>query len=67
VEWSYSAAVHEEETIRSLGERYLEVLAELIEHCRSAEAGGFTPSDFPLARVSQEQLNNLLVEVDFDG
>ncbi len=35
-------------------------LAALLDHCRSAEAGGFTPSDFPLAGLDQEALNRLL-------
>jgi microcystin synthetase protein McyA len=31
----------------------------LIDHCLSPEAGGFTPSDFPLADLDQQQLDQL--------
>jgi len=62
LEWSYSTAVHAEDTIRNLAERYIEVLEELLEHCRSAEAGGFTPSDFPEAELDQEELDELVAE-----
>jgi hypothetical protein len=36
-----------------------EELRALVAHCREAGAGGFTPSDFPLARLSQRQLDRL--------
>jgi len=32
-------------------------LQAVIEHCLSPEAGGFTPSDFPLAEIEQEILD----------
>jgi hypothetical protein len=35
-------------------------LRELIEHCKSPEAGGYTPSDFPLAGLDQAGLDHLL-------
>ncbi|WP_217653577.1 non-ribosomal peptide synthetase [Seinonella peptonophila] len=36
---------------------YMEQLQQLITHCCSAEAGGYTPSDFPLAQVTQTELD----------
>jgi hypothetical protein len=45
---------------------YMKALRELIAHCQSAEAGGFTPSDFPLIEVSQQELDFALSEIEFD-
>jgi non-ribosomal peptide synthase protein (TIGR01720 family) len=56
--WVYSEAVHRRETIAGLAQGYLEALQELIAHCQLAEAGGFTPSDFPLARLEQPELDD---------
>jgi hypothetical protein len=42
----------------------MEELRALIAHCLSPDAGGYTPSDFPLANLAQEQLNNLLTGLD---
>ncbi|HEX2077658.1 MAG TPA: amino acid adenylation domain-containing protein, partial [Longimicrobium sp.] len=55
----YSEALHRPETVQAVAERYAEELRALIAHCTSAEAGGFTPSDFPLARLTQAQLDRV--------
>src|SRR5581483_3085972 len=60
VQWSYSETLHRHATIEKLAQGYLEALQELIEHCQSPQAGGFTPSDFPQARLSQSALDALL-------
>jgi non-ribosomal peptide synthase protein (TIGR01720 family) len=60
VRWSYSEAVHRRETIERLADDYLAALLAIIRHCQSPEAGGYTPSDFPLAGLSQEDLEKLL-------
>jgi hypothetical protein len=56
----YSEAVHRRENIEGLAQGYLEALQELIAHCQLAEAGGFTPSDFPLAKLEQQELDGLI-------
>jgi non-ribosomal peptide synthase protein (TIGR01720 family) len=59
--WNYSTQVHRRETIATVAEKFLVALRSLIEHCRSSEAGGFTPSDFPLATgIKQEQLDQIV-------
>ena len=63
VEWRYSQKIHREETIEGVASGYLRALRELIEHCRAAGAGGFTPSDFPLARLNQKDLDHLLGDI----
>ncbi len=60
--WTYSRNVHERVEVEELARLYVEELGRLIEHCREAEAGGYTPSDFPLAGLSQEGLDALVGE-----
>src|SRR5262249_2006036 len=54
---------HRHETIAALAEEYLECLRELIRHCTSGLASGFTPSDFAEADLGQQELDTLLAEV----
>jgi FkbH-like protein/non-ribosomal peptide synthase protein (TIGR01720 family) len=64
LDWVYSQNIHHRETIQDLAERFLEALNALIIHCQSREAGGYTPSDFPDADLSQEELDELLESID---
>ncbi|MEU4805248.1 non-ribosomal peptide synthase/polyketide synthase [Actinosynnema sp. NPDC023587] len=57
--WEYSENVHDGDTVRRLAERVLEALREIVAHCASPGAGGHTPSDFPLARLTQEQVDRI--------
>ncbi|MFE9746688.1 non-ribosomal peptide synthase/polyketide synthase [Saccharothrix saharensis] len=57
--WQYSEHVHDEDTVRRLAERTLEALREIVAHCAQPGVGGRTPSDFPLARLDQEQVDAL--------
>jgi non-ribosomal peptide synthase protein (TIGR01720 family) len=57
--WIYSEQVHRRTTIERLAHGHLEALRALIAHCQSPEAGGFTPSDFSLARLDEERLSKL--------
>ncbi|HEX7241190.1 MAG TPA: amino acid adenylation domain-containing protein, partial [Longimicrobiaceae bacterium] len=56
----YAEGVHRHETVERLAEGYADELRELIAHCTSEEAGGYTPSDFPLAGLKQAELDGLL-------
>src|SRR5579883_2740896 len=49
LQWTYSNRLHQHATIEQLARHYIEALQTLITHCQSPEAGGYTPSDFPLA------------------
>ncbi len=64
VEWTYSNRFHARATIERLARGYLESLRELIEHCQSPQAGGFTPSDFPEAGLTQTALDAVLATVE---
>ncbi|WP_458737095.1 non-ribosomal peptide synthetase [Pseudomonas chlororaphis] len=59
--WSFSQAMFEPATIQRLADDYAEELKALIEHCSQPEHRGVTPSDFPLARLNQQQLDRLPV------
>ena len=57
--WTYAEGVHRRETVEALAARFAGELRALVAHCR-AGAGGVTPSDFPLARVSRAELDALV-------
>ncbi|NJO80370.1 MAG: hypothetical protein HC827_18900 [Cyanobacteria bacterium RM1_2_2] len=63
LDWSYSRAIHHRSTITTLAEEYLTALRHLIQHCLSPDAGGYTPSDFPLMAIDQAELDELLAEL----
>jgi non-ribosomal peptide synthase protein (TIGR01720 family) len=56
--------VHRRETIERVAEQFAAALRKLIAHCQSEEAGGHTPSDFPLARLDQESLDTLMANYE---
>jgi natural product biosynthesis luciferase-like monooxygenase protein/amino acid adenylation domain-containing protein/non-ribosomal peptide synthase protein (TIGR01720 family)/FkbM family methyltransferase len=60
VNWVYSDRLHRRETIAALAESFRDALSSLVAHCRSAAAGGFTPSDFPLARLDQATVDRVV-------
>ena len=64
LEWIYSRNIHRRQTIESLGQRFIQALRALIAHCQSPGAGGYTPSDFPEADLSQAELDDLLATLD---
>jgi amino acid adenylation domain-containing protein/non-ribosomal peptide synthase protein (TIGR01720 family) len=57
--WVYSADIHQRATIERLAARLADVLTEIIEHCTRPGAGGHTPSDFPLAGLTQSELDTM--------
>jgi non-ribosomal peptide synthase protein (TIGR01720 family) len=60
VEWRYSAEVHRRETIERLADQFLAALSALIRHCLAPDAGGYTPSDFAMAELTQDELDEML-------
>lgn len=61
--WTYSEKVHQRATIERLASGFMEALQALIAHCQSPDAGGYTPSDFSAARLSQKQLDQFVAKV----
>ncbi|PPK65378.1 non-ribosomal peptide synthetase [Actinokineospora auranticolor] len=60
VDWEYAPGVHDEATVRALADRMLAALREIVVHCAAPGVGGRTPSDFPLARLAQSQVDALV-------
>jgi non-ribosomal peptide synthase protein (TIGR01720 family) len=56
----YSERIHRRETMEKLVGEYLQQLRQLMVHCQQPEAVAYTPSDFPQARLSQRELNQLV-------
>ncbi|MDT9633932.1 non-ribosomal peptide synthetase [Pseudomonas sp. JV449] len=59
--WTFSRERHDPQAIQDLAQAYLAELHALVAHCLEDNAGGLTPSDFPLAHLSQSQLDSLPV------
>ncbi|MDZ3993046.1 non-ribosomal peptide synthetase [Pseudomonas sp. Teo4] len=59
--WTYSTERYDEQTIAHLAEAYRQELLALVAHCLVDGNGSFTPSDFPLAHLTQEQIDALPV------
>jgi hypothetical protein len=60
LDWVYSEALHQHQTIEQLAQELISALRSLIAHCQSSNAGGYTPSDFPLIHLDQAKLEELV-------
>jgi amino acid adenylation domain-containing protein/non-ribosomal peptide synthase protein (TIGR01720 family) len=56
--WVFGPA-HSRATVERLARDFITELEALVAHCLSPEAGGWTPSDFPLARLDQGTLDRV--------
>ncbi|WP_338485301.1 non-ribosomal peptide synthase/polyketide synthase [Pseudomonas trivialis] len=61
LQWGFSREMFDAATIQRLADEYAVELKALIAHCCATPAGQVTPSDFPLARLTQQQLDALPV------
>ncbi|MCU1786941.1 non-ribosomal peptide synthetase [Pseudomonas sp. 13B_2.1_Bac1] len=59
--WTFSRERHDPQTLQALADAYLAELQSLVAHCLEDSVGGLTPSDFPLAHLTQAQLDALPV------
>ena len=62
IDWIYSEHYHCRTTVEQLAQGFKQNLIELILHCQSPQAGGYTPSQFPDADLSQAELDELINE-----
>jgi hypothetical protein len=53
----------DEAEVRELGEEWVAMLTGLAEHAARPEAGGHTPSDFPLLALAQDDLDVVAAEL----
>ena len=63
LDWRYSKNIHRQSTVETLANHYLQALEAIIAHCLSHDAGGYSPSDFPEADLSQDELDDLLSSI----
>lgn len=63
IHWTFANSIHRQATIGNLAQAFLHSLRSLIAHCLSANAGGYTPSDFSKARLDQASLDRLVARV----
>ncbi|WP_414542082.1 amino acid adenylation domain-containing protein [Nostoc sp. CCY0012] len=64
LDWTYSTTIHKDATVSSLADKFVQALREIISYCQAADAGGYTPSDFSKAKVSQKDLDFLLAKIN---
>jgi non-ribosomal peptide synthase protein (TIGR01720 family) len=62
LELAYSSSLHHQATIQNLARAYIRCLGQLIQHCLSPEAGGYTPSDFKDVQLTEEDIGIILDE-----
>ena len=60
----YSRELQQEQTVAALGDHLMRCLRELIHHCQSPQAQGYTPSDFDKVNLSQDELDDLMTELE---
>jgi non-ribosomal peptide synthase protein (TIGR01720 family) len=58
--WTFSRDQFRPETVQLLADYFTDALQEIIAHCQNPDAGGVTPSDFELADLDQNDLDNIL-------
>jgi amino acid adenylation domain-containing protein/non-ribosomal peptide synthase protein (TIGR01720 family) len=63
LEWSYSANMYRHTTIARVADDFIAALRDIIAHCQSPDAGGYTPSDFPDVDLSQDEIEALMAEI----
>ncbi|HEY4640150.1 MAG TPA: condensation domain-containing protein, partial [Thermoanaerobaculia bacterium] len=60
VNWHYSANIHRRAAIEAAADRTIDEIGKLILHCIAEDAGGYSPSDFPEAELTQSDLDEIL-------
>ena len=58
--WIYGATRDRPEVVARLAEDFVVALRGLIKHCTSPGVFGYTPTDFPLARLDQDTLDRIV-------
>jgi len=64
--FAHGAGRFEPGEVEALAARFLSSLRALIAHCLSPTAGGYTPSDFARAGLTQEDIGDLLEQLEDD-
>lgn len=59
LDWTFSTNLHRQSSVEQFARLYLDCLRSIIDHCLCPDAGGSTPSDFALAGLSQQELDQI--------
>ncbi|MBL1087718.1 non-ribosomal peptide synthetase, partial [Streptomyces actinomycinicus] len=57
--WTWAPGLWPEQHVRALAEQWFQAIRGLVRHGDRAGTGGHTPSDFPLAELSQHDIEQL--------
>lgn len=57
--WSWAGALFSDEQIQDLAQTWFQALKALVNYAEQHYAGGLTPSDLPLLKLSQSQIEQL--------
>jgi amino acid adenylation domain-containing protein/non-ribosomal peptide synthase protein (TIGR01720 family) len=63
LEWTYSENIHRHETIEQVAQQYLQEVRMLIEQSRAGGEAVYSPSDFPSAKLTKEELEKVLARI----
>ena len=63
IDWGYSTNIHQHETIEKIAQEFVDTLRKIITHCLAPENGGYTPTDFPLVKLNQLELDGVLARL----
>jgi non-ribosomal peptide synthase protein (TIGR01720 family) len=63
LEWTFSESIHHKESVSQVADRFIKELRDLIAQSRTSEKINYSPSDFPSAHLSQEELNKVLAKL----
>jgi non-ribosomal peptide synthase protein (TIGR01720 family) len=63
LDWTFCPRSLSHERVQALSEAYERALVQLVEHCLAPDAGGYTPSDFPLSGLDSQGLESLLGQI----
>ncbi len=64
ITWMFSRDMYKNETIQRVADDFIQQLRDIITHCQSPDAGGYTPSDFADVELKQDELDELMAEID---
>jgi amino acid adenylation domain-containing protein/non-ribosomal peptide synthase protein (TIGR01720 family) len=59
VQWTYSTNVHDQRSMAQVAGSFMQQLSSLVEHCASGIESEHSPSDFPLVKLTERQLQRL--------
>jgi non-ribosomal peptide synthase protein (TIGR01720 family) len=60
--WTWAQGLLTEQEVQELAQAWFRALRALVDHAAEDTAGGFTPSDVPLALLNQSDIDRLEAE-----